>query len=98
MHNWFCKNLGDPLLAQPALAQVTHRFNTAFEQAERPRDMAVFIRHESEGRLQCELMLYFTPAAADIAQELDAIRCRKPAPGDMGLLAGSESAIFLLEK
>jgi hypothetical protein len=55
-------------------------------------EMAIFIRHESEGCLHCEVRLYFSPAAAHVAEAVDAVACKKPIPQDMGLLAGSENA------
>ncbi len=54
--------------------------------------MAIFTRYESEGRLQCEVVAYFTPAALDVAKIFDAEPCEKPTRSGLGLLAGDERA------
>ena len=50
--------------------------------------MAVFTRPDVEGRLHCEVMAYFSPAASDVAKAFDAEPCEKPARMGLGLLAG----------
>ena len=50
--------------------------------------MAVFVRSVSEGRLHCEVIAYFSPAAADVAKTFDGQPCPKPAREGLGLLAG----------
>ena len=97
MSTWFTKNLGDPMLADAALEQIKALFDAEVEKSGNPVDMAVLFRHESEGRLQCELTVYFSPAAATVAGSVDAVSCQRPSPGDLGLLAGSAdcwSALF----
>jgi hypothetical protein len=96
MRNWFYKNLGDPLLAEPALAQIKSLYATHFANANPPDDLAIFVRHESEGRLHCEVMVYFSPAAAAIARAVAAIACQAPTSADLGLLAGADSAWSIL--
>ena len=56
------------------------------------KDMAVFIRHESEGRLHCEIMVYFSPASVAIAKGFDADPCEKPSPAGLSLLLGAEDS------
>ena len=59
--------------------------------------MAVFTRPESEGRLHCEIMAYFSPAASYIAEAFDAEPCEKPVRSGLALLSGDEecwSALF----
>jgi len=51
--------------------------------------MAVFTRPESEGRLYCEIIAYFSPAAADVAKVFDADPCGKPEMAGLALLAGN---------
>ncbi len=58
--------------------------------------MAVLTRPESEGRLHCEVIAYFSPAAADIAKAFDAEPCEKPARAGLGLLIGDESSWSVL--
>ncbi|MDM7911752.1 MAG: hypothetical protein QUS09_01505, partial [Methanotrichaceae archaeon] len=61
-----------------------------------PPEMAVFTRPESEGRLHCKVMAYFSPAAADVAETFDAEPCVKPARAGLGLLAGDERSWSVL--
>lgn len=53
---------------------------------------AVFIRHESEGRLHCELKAYLSPGAAVLAGRLGAEPCTRPALPGLSLLAGPEDS------
>ena len=85
---WYAMSLGDGVTALEPLSDLESRFRAAFEQAGRPKDMAVFTRHESEGRLHCELMVYFSPAARAVAQALGAQPCGGPLPQGLSLLAG----------
>ncbi len=97
MSVWFSKNLGDGMLAWEPLAHIEALSLAAFTNAGGREDMAVFMRHESEGRLHCELIVYFSPAASELAKEVDADRCERPSAHGLGLLAGSEdcwSALF----
>lgn len=89
---WFCSNLGDAMLAGAELERIERLFQQACDQAGRPDDLALFIRHEAEGRLHCEVKLYFPPAAAGVAWAVDAMPCRRPAVDGLGLLAGAETA------
>lgn len=68
----------------------------SFVAAGKPPGMAVFTRPESEGRLHCEVMAYFSPGAREIAIAFDAEPCEKPARAGLGLLAGDERAWHLL--
>lgn len=86
--SWFSKPLGDGLWAYSLMDQVKDAFEPLFVLAGRPLDMAVFTRHESEGRLQCEVVAYFSPAAATVAHALNAQPCEPPVQGDLDLLAG----------
>src|SRR5512139_2083744 len=92
MNTWYTRNLGDAMLAGESLEQIKALFLAAFEKAEGAKDMAVFFRHESEGRLHCELKVYFTPAAAAVAVELGATPCPQPSANELALLAGAEDA------
>lgn len=88
MRPWFSKQLGDGVLAFSSKDQILDMFPTLFEAAGRPADMAVFTRHELEGRLQCEVVAYFSPAALALARQLDAQASEKPCRAELDLLAG----------
>ena len=96
MGGWFVLNLGEAPLAGARLEDAKALFLHEFEIADRPPDMALFFRHESEGRLHCELHLYFSPRAASVAQAMEAEPCPRPSPDGLDLLAGPESAMALL--
>lgn len=94
---WFSKNLGDAMWALDALDEVKQAFQTAYQSAADLSELALFSRHESDGRLQCEVVLYFSPAAYELALKLGAAPCPRPATDDLSLLAGAESAWELLK-
>lgn len=93
MYTWLSKQLGDGILAYESKDQIHAMFPPLFAAAARPVDMAVFTRHELEGRLQCEVVAYFSPAAEVIARQMDAQACEKPSRAELDLLAG-ESACW----
>jgi len=93
---WYTLNLGDATLAEESLDQIRTLFSSEYEKAGKSEDMAVFLRHESEGRLHCEVQVYFSPATATVAEAVGASPCRKPSCGGLGLLAGSEMAWLVL--
>lgn len=84
------------MLAFEPLAHVEELFLSEYANAGSPKEMAVFIRHESEGRLQCEVMAYFSPASEAVAKAMDADPCARPSLDGLSLLAGSAEAWSLL--
>lgn len=96
MATWFSKQLGDGILAYESKDQIQAMFPTLFAAAARPVDMAVFTRHELEGRLQCEVVAYFSPAAEVIARQMDAQACEKPARIELDLLVGEPACWVVL--
>ncbi len=96
MRDWFTKNLGDGMLAGEPLRCLEDTFLTAYVTAGNPREMAAFLRHESDGRLHCEARVYFSPASFVVAGEVGAEPCARPAPDGLSLLAGSEESWLLL--
>lgn len=88
MTPWYAYELGDGQMAPGPAAEITALFGPVFAAAGRPADMAVFTRHESEGRLHCEVIAYFSPAAARVATAVGAEPCERPTPAELGLLAG----------
>ena len=92
MTGWFSKSLGDALFAGEPLEHIGALFRSAHAQGGSSPSMAVFVRHESEGRLHCEVRAYFSPAAADVARAVEAVSCDRPAPDGLTLLAGLPEA------
>ena len=93
MTDWFVSNLGDAMLADDALAAVRRRFDDACRECECPAEMGLFVRHVSEGRLHCQVLVYFTPAASAVAREFGAVPCARPASAGLDLLAGDGKAL-----
>jgi hypothetical protein len=96
MTSWYSLSLGDGLMAPGPSAEIEEQFRRLFAAANEPPEMAVFTRPESEGRLHCEVMAYFSPAAAEVAQVFDAEPCAKPERPGLGLLCGDQRAWPLL--
>lgn len=96
MSGWFTCNLGDALLAEDALGHIWTLFQSRYGHADSPPEAAVFVRHESEGRLHCEVRVYFSPATTVIARAAGAVSCRKPSSQGLALLAGSEQSWAVL--
>jgi hypothetical protein len=88
METWYTLSLGDGMMAGTPSAEIGELFLERYSSAGEPPAMAVFTRPESEGRLYCEIIAYFSPAAASLAQLLDADPCEKPAKLGLSLLAG----------
>lgn len=76
--------------------KIEELFQRFFKDAGNPPDMAVFMRSETEGRLHCEVMAYFSPAAVAVAKEFDGYPCAKPALAGLSLLAGDERSWSVL--
>ena len=96
---WYSVSLGDGMWAPTVSEQIEEKFRASFEEAGKPLDMAVFTRSESEGRLHCEVIAYFSPAAWNAAMVFDAKPCEKPLRDGLGLLAGDSNswAVFFAE-
>jgi hypothetical protein len=89
MSNWFSLSLGDGMMADGPSEEIRKKF---LSMANPPMDAAVFKRLESEGRLHCEAIAYFSPAAAELAKAFEARPCSKPSRSGLGLLAGDEKS------
>jgi hypothetical protein len=96
MKPWCSVSLGDGMLAPTPSAEIEAAFLAVFAAAGRPPEMAVFTRPESEGRLHCEIMAYFSPAAHEVARAFEAEPCGKPARAGLGLLAGEDASWSVL--
>lgn len=96
MDTWYSISLGDGMMATMPSEEIKELFLRLFLAGGEPLDMAVFTRLESEGRLQCEVIAYFSHAAQDVAKAFDAKPCKKPAREGLGLLAGDQSSWSIL--
>ena len=96
MRNWFLKNLGDAMLAGDQQDRIKQLLMSAYSHADSPGEMAAFIRHESEGRLHCEVKIYFSPMSIAVAREVNAEPCEKPSPDGLSILAGSQDSWVVL--
>jgi hypothetical protein len=88
MDSWYSLSLGDGMMAGSPSADIEDVFSKRFSRAGKPPAMAVFTRPESEGRVYCEVIAYFSPVAADVARAFDAEPCEKPERTGLNLLAG----------
>ena len=94
--NWFRVNLGDAMLSGQHMDDLEQLFKLEYTKAGSPNDMALFFRHESKGRLHCELVAYFSPACELIGEQVGASLCNAPVPNDLSLKIGSEESWGLL--
>lgn len=93
--HWYVLNLGDALLAADELDRIKTLFQ--HEYASAPGAAAIFIRHESDGQLHCDVKLYFAPDTATLAHALCATPCPPPPGRDLGLFAGDDAARAMLD-
>lgn len=96
MHTWWQMSLGDPMLADAELDRLTHAARQARSESAQASEYALFLRHESQGHVHCELIVYFSPAAETEARAFGAQACARPAPGDISVLVGSDDAVTRL--
>jgi hypothetical protein len=96
MKSWYRVSLGDGMMAPTPTAEIEEVFLQVSVAAGSPPEMAVFTRPESEGRLHCEVIAYFSPAVREVAEVFDAEPCEKPARSGLGLLAGRDESWSVL--
>lgn len=96
MNDWFCKHLGDGILAAAPLGRIEDLFRAEYARTGAPKDMALFVRQLSAGRLHCEVSVYFSPAAAAVARAVEAAPCGRPARNGLSLLAGADDCWAVL--
>ena len=58
------------MLADEQRLRLEELFLSAYVKAGSPQEMALFIRHESDGRLHCEVKVYFSPASIVVARQI----------------------------
>ncbi|RLA19911.1 MAG: hypothetical protein DRQ61_06020 [Gammaproteobacteria bacterium] len=81
------------MLAYEPLAEIETLFLSIYPRTDQHDELALFVRHESEGRLHCEVKVYFPPAAGRLAHAANATPCRTPSFNGLSLLVGSEMAL-----
>ena len=96
MDSWYSKELGDGIMAAMPSDEIETAFRQQFNAAGKPPNMAVFTRLESEGRLHCEVIAYFSPAAMELARAFEAGPCEKPSRAGLALLAGEKLSWSIL--
>jgi hypothetical protein len=96
MNSWYVLSLGDGVISGGLSAEIEERFMPLFTAAGKPLEMAVYTRPESENRLYCEVIAYFSPASADVAKACGAHPCAKPERLGLRLLAGDEQSWSIL--
>ncbi len=92
MDSWYALELGEATMAMEELDVLQSQFLARYEAKDRPVEMAMFVRHVSEGRLHCEVIAYFSPMAGDFAMSVGARICGRPARMGLGLFAGGQGA------
>ena len=96
MENWYSTSLGDGMTSTLLSDEIEAEFLKLFTTAGKPSNMAIFTRGESEGRLHCEVIAYFSPAAKELAPAFNAEPCTKPMRGGLSLLVGDAEAWSVL--
>ena len=96
MNTWYSKNLGNAMLSFESQEQLEYSFLSEVSKIGNHDNLALFIRHESEGRLHCEVVAYFSPASGEIAKALGAKPCKMPSPNGLNLLIGTEETWSML--
>ncbi len=84
------------MLAGESLEHIKQLFLSEYKTDSDSKERAVFVRHESEGRLHCEVIVYFSPATVTVATAVHATPCNKPSSNGLGLLAGSKESWSVL--
>jgi len=86
--SWYRLDLGAQDLADADAEQVALAVDAAWKAAGRPKGFVAYERPESNGRLHCHRVIYFSPAATHVARQLGACACAEPEPWDLSPLAG----------
>jgi hypothetical protein len=87
---WHSLSLGDGMTADESAEEVRAAFGELYKSVKSENDIAVFTRNESEGRLHCEVIAYFSPSASALAGAFDAQPCQRPQKSGLELLIGNE--------
>ena len=94
MTTWYSKDIGNGIEAYEPSNQIQDAFLPLFAAAGNPVDMAVFSRYDLRANV---VTVYFSPAAAELAQTFSAIPCEKPSfENHLALLVGDQRSIGTL--
>lgn len=96
MNTWYRLSLGDGVMAPTSSDEIQEEFYKSYNSSGSQLERAIFTRPESEGRLYCEIIAYFSPAARNVAIAFDAEPCEKPVRTGLVLLAGEPEAWSVL--
>ncbi|MGC3962165.1 MAG: hypothetical protein QM803_02260 [Rhodocyclaceae bacterium] len=87
--SWSSKILGDGVEALLPLRALQSEFEVHWHRAGCPAGATLYVLHAQTG-LHCQVTVYFSPAASDIASALDATPCAPPPSQDrLERLAGA---------
>lgn len=89
--HWFALPLGDALTAEVRLGEIERAARQAFSGAGAPASFAVFKGHAAQHSLHCEVTVYFSPAARELAERFGAQPSTRPGRANLDLLAGDAS-------
>lgn len=96
MKTWFKVNLGDAMFASDKLSQIEKMILAEHQKTNHAKEIATFIRHESEGCLHCQVMIYFSPKSSLVAKAFNATSCAKPSNIDLSLFVGCKKSWQIL--
>ena len=77
------------MLATNEVDHIKELFDSVYGNTTPNKKLAVYTRHEADGRLHCEVKIYFSPATSMLAKLVAAEPCKNPTRHGLSLLAGS---------
>ena len=86
MANWFYSNLGDAIMATESLVTIRRLFIESHAEKPNTEKRTIYFKHVSEGRLHCEVFVYFSPSAKPLAITFEASPCEQPFLSELGIL------------
>jgi hypothetical protein len=92
LSSWFSLPLGDAVSAVVAAAAVEDQARAMFAELGEPPGFAVFRSLDTRASLHCEVTLYFSPAAAPVANRNGARPCARPPRHGLELIVGDARA------
>jgi len=87
MTTWFRKELGDAVMAAPALETLKEQHAAMYGNAATDAPQ-VYVRYDASGGLHCEVTVYFSPDAESLAKLFHAEPCAAPSMIGTSLITG----------